>query len=69
MKHVDNFYNYLKKDQLTENDIQDCLSVMRQVIDPNVIHIMEKALWQRVLMQLAVSNPIAEVALQSINIY
>ncbi len=68
----ESFYNTLKKDFLTEHDLKDCMVTIQYVgevchIDTEA-HEMEKALWCRILKQLATSNPVAEVALETSDI-
>lgn len=65
----DTFYNKIKKDTFTEADVISSIDLIKIMVkDDESAHCMEKALWQRVLQELAKNNPIAQVALETNNI-
>ena len=64
------FFNKLQKDNFTEADVISSLDLIKIVApgDDEAAHIMEKALWNRVLKELSINNPIAATALDTKNI-
>lgn len=65
----DAFFNKLKKETFTELDVISAIDLIKIISrDNEIAHIMEKALWRRVLQELGENNPMAATALETSNI-
>jgi 2-phospho-L-lactate guanylyltransferase (CobY/MobA/RfbA family) len=66
----ESFIKQMQKEVFTEADTISCVDLIKVVgpEDDEMAHSMEKALWQRVLKELAKDNAMAETALHTLDV-